>query len=112
MAARDLAPDTGFAALRVAVGKAALTEQRVRQIVNEELMRGAQAAQRAKAGPELYCSFCGKSQHEVVALIAGPTVFICDECVDLCGQIVAEKRAAVATASPESAKPKAPDDPK
>ena len=32
----------------------------------------------------LYCSFCGKSQHEVKKLIAGPTVFICDECVELC----------------------------
>jgi ATP-dependent Clp protease ATP-binding subunit ClpX len=39
-----------------------------------------------------YCSFCGKSQHEVAQLIAGPTVFICDECVDLCGTIVTEKR--------------------
>ncbi|MFY0022273.1 ClpX C4-type zinc finger protein, partial [Acinetobacter baumannii] len=32
----------------------------------------------------LYCSFCGKSQHEVKKLIAGPSVFICDECIDLC----------------------------
>ena len=36
----------------------------------------------------LYCSFCGKSQHEVRKLIAGPSVFICDECVDLCTDIV------------------------
>ena len=36
----------------------------------------------------LYCSFCGKSQHEVRKLIAGPEVFICDECVDLCTDIV------------------------
>jgi len=35
----------------------------------------------------LYCSFCGKSQHRVATLIAGPTVFICDECVDLCATI-------------------------
>ena len=35
----------------------------------------------------LYCSFCGKSQHEVRKLIAGPTVFICDECVELCMDI-------------------------
>lgn len=35
----------------------------------------------------LYCSFCGKSQHEVRTLIAGPLVFICDECVDLCHEI-------------------------
>jgi ATP-dependent Clp protease ATP-binding subunit ClpX len=38
------------------------------------------------------CSFCGKTQHEVKQLIAGPTVFICDECVDLCADIIAEKR--------------------
>jgi hypothetical protein len=36
----------------------------------------------------LYCSFCGKSQHEVRKLIAGPTVFICDECVELCNEII------------------------
>ena len=35
----------------------------------------------------LYCSFCGKSQHEVRKLIAGPTVFVCDECVELCNDI-------------------------
>ena len=39
----------------------------------------------------LYCSFCGKSQHEVKKLIAGPTVFICDECVELCMDIIREK---------------------
>src|SRR5271157_3356255 len=39
----------------------------------------------------LYCSFCGKSQHEVRKLIAGPTVFICDECVELCTDIVSEE---------------------
>ena len=39
----------------------------------------------------LYCSFCGKSQHEVKKLIAGPTVFICDECVDLCTDIIKEE---------------------
>src|ERR1700716_3838369 len=39
----------------------------------------------------LYCSFCGKSQHEVRKLIAGPTVFICDECVELCKDIVQEE---------------------
>ncbi len=38
----------------------------------------------------LYCSFCGKSQHEVRKLIAGPSVFICDECVDLCNDIIRE----------------------
>ncbi len=39
----------------------------------------------------LYCSFCGKSQHEVRKLIAGPSVFICDECVDLCNDIIKEE---------------------
>jgi ATP-dependent Clp protease ATP-binding subunit ClpX len=39
----------------------------------------------------LYCSFCGKSQHEVKKLIAGPSVFICNECVDLCNEIVREE---------------------
>jgi ATP-dependent Clp protease ATP-binding subunit ClpX len=39
----------------------------------------------------LYCSFCGKSQHEVKKLIAGPSVFICDECIDLCADIVQDE---------------------
>lgn len=45
------------------------------------------------SGSTLYCTFCGKSQHDVSQLIAGPTVFICDECVDLCADIIREKRA-------------------
>lgn len=40
------------------------------------------------SGKLLYCSFCGKSQHEVRKLIAGPSVYICDECVDLCNDII------------------------
>mgnify|MGYP000323963439 CR=1 FL=1 len=43
------------------------------------------------SGKLLYCSFCGKSQHEVRKLIAGPSVFICDECVDLCNDIIKEE---------------------
>ena len=39
----------------------------------------------------LYCSFCGKSQHEVRKLIAGPSVFVCDECVELCNDIIREE---------------------
>ena len=39
----------------------------------------------------LYCSFCGKSQHEVKKLIAGPSVFICDECIELCNDIIREE---------------------
>jgi ATP-dependent Clp protease ATP-binding subunit ClpX len=43
------------------------------------------------SGKLLYCSFCGKSQHEVRKLIAGPSVFICDECVELCNDIIREE---------------------
>ena len=46
----------------------------------------------------LYCSFCGKSQHEVRKLIAGPSVYICDECVDLCNDIIGEDIQEIATA--------------
>ena len=49
----------------------------------------------------LYCSFCGKSQHEVKKLIAGPSVFICDECIELCNDIIREE---VHTADVKSAK--------
>lgn len=44
-----------------------------------------------ESGKLLYCSFCGKSQHEVRKLIAGPSVYICDECVDLCNDIIREE---------------------
>src|ERR1700736_1575425 len=43
----------------------------------------------------LYCSFCGKSQHEVKKLIAGPSVFICDECIDLCNDIIRDEASTV-----------------
>ena len=45
-------------------------------------------------GDILRCSFCGKSQDEVKKLIAGPTVYICDECIDLCNDIILEEGAA------------------
>src|SRR3569833_3861841 len=45
----------------------------------------------ANNGRVLYCSFCGKSEHEVRKLIAGPSVYICDECVDLCNDIIREE---------------------
>ena len=57
------------------------------------------------SGKLLYCSFCGKSQHEVRKLIAGPSVFICDECVDLCNDIIREE---VQESSSESSKRKLP----
>ncbi len=50
----------------------------------------------------LYCSFCGKSQHEVKKLIAGPSVFICDECIDLCNDIIRDEASTVETVSPKS----------
>src|SRR6187455_1636240 len=53
-----------------------------------------------KVGGEklLYCSFCGKSQHEVRKLIAGPSVFICDECIELCNDIIREEGATAESA--------------
>ena len=56
-------------------------------------------------GKLLYCSFCGKSQHEVRKLIAGPSVFICDECVDLCNDIITEEMQE-ATSTDDSELPK------
>jgi ATP-dependent Clp protease ATP-binding subunit ClpX len=51
------------------------------------------------SGKLLYCSFCGKSQHEVRKLIAGPSVFICDECVELCNDIIREEMQEQSSAS-------------
>ncbi|HQR72013.1 MAG TPA: ClpX C4-type zinc finger protein, partial [Burkholderiaceae bacterium] len=50
----------------------------------------------------LYCSFCGKSQHEVKKLIAGPSVFICDECIDLCNDIIRDETTSDAGAAAKS----------
>lgn len=50
-------------------------------------------AQKNGGDSTLYCSFCGKSQHDVKKLIAGPTVFICDECIELCNEIIVEELA-------------------
>ncbi|CAH1385218.1 ATP-dependent Clp protease ATP-binding subunit ClpX [Candidatus Nitrotoga sp. M5] len=49
------------------------------------------ALDKSKGDKLLYCSFCGKSQHEVRKLIAGPSVFVCDECVELCNDIIREE---------------------
>ena len=59
-----------------------------------------------KNGKLLYCSFCGKSQHEVRKLIAGPSVFICDECVDLCNDIIREEIQETATEGQSEKLPK------
>ncbi len=57
-------------------------------------------------GKLLYCSFCGKSQHDVRKLIAGPSVFVCDECVELCNDIIREElKVSVAAPSDELPKP-------
>lgn len=53
-------------------------------------------------GKVLYCSFCGKSQHEVRKLIAGPSVYICDECVELCNDIIREELEDISLAERES----------
>src|SRR5207244_145522 len=50
-------------------------------------------AEKSTGDKLLYCSFCGKSQHEVRKLIAGPSVFICDECIELCNDIIREEGA-------------------
>lgn len=57
----------------------------------------------------LYCSFCGKSQHEVRKLIAGPSVFVCDECVELCNDIIREEEQT--NVNTVNAKPKLPKPP-
>ncbi|MEZ5647291.1 MAG: ATP-dependent Clp protease ATP-binding subunit ClpX [Burkholderiaceae bacterium] len=49
----------------------------------------------------LYCSFCGKSQHEVKKLIAGPSVFICDECIDLCNDIIRDELPGLESVKPQ-----------
>ena len=58
-----------------------------------------------ESGKLLFCSFCGKNQNEVRRLIAGPSVYICDECVDLCNDIISEEAQAVA---PEDSSSKLP----
>ena len=58
------------------------------------------------SGKLLYCSFCGKSQHEVRKLIAGPSVFICDECVELCNDIIREEMQDQSSSANNLPKPK------
>jgi ATP-dependent Clp protease ATP-binding subunit ClpX len=60
---------------------------------------------RRDEGTNLACSFCGKSQKEVKKLIAGPTVYICDECIELCNDIIAEEASRDSDA-PSSSVPK------
>ena len=61
-----------------------------------------------KKGPgekTLYCSFCGKSQHEVKKLIAGPSVFVCDECIELCNEIIRDELPATTETAKKSELP-------
>ena len=60
----------------------------------------------------LYCSFCGKSQHEVKKLIAGPSVFICDECIDLCNDIIRDESSTDAPGVSKSDLPTPPHSPR
>jgi ClpX C4-type zinc finger/Glyoxalase superfamily protein len=64
----------------------------------------AAGRQPAPAVKLLYCSFCGKSQHEVSKLVAGPAVYICDECVDLCTDVVDEQLVRLVERDEESAR--------
>ena len=50
----------------------------------------------ASSEKTLFCSFCGKSQHEVKKLIAGPSVFVCDECIELCNEIIRDELPVIA----------------
>jgi ATP-dependent Clp protease ATP-binding subunit ClpX len=61
------------------------------RVITEETMSRQNSGKSDMTKSTLYCSFCGKSQHEVRKLIAGPTVFICDECVELCMDIIQEE---------------------
>ena len=56
------------------------------------LMPRQEASGADKPPPPLRCSFCGKDQHQVEKLIAGPGVYICDQCIALCAEILAEER--------------------
>ncbi len=61
------------------------------------------ADKKANSGEKaLFCSFCGKSQHEVKKLIAGPSVFICDECIDLCNDIIRDELPATEVTKPKT----------
>ncbi|RFC32938.1 MAG: ATP-dependent Clp protease ATP-binding subunit ClpX [Candidatus Nitrotoga sp. MKT] len=58
---------------------------------------------KSKGDKLLYCSFCGKSQHEVRKLIAGPSVFVCDECIELCNDIIREEVNSVSSSKTDKA---------
>src|SRR5712672_2755212 len=65
-------------------------------------VQGDEMARPTESNEQLLCSFCGKSQRQVKKLIAGPGVYICDECIDLCNEIIDEELAAPPTFELES----------
>src|SRR6185369_1536939 len=71
-----------------------LTWRQLRATIPERLQKRDQSemSKKGNSGDVLRCSFCNKSQRDVKKLIAGPTVYICDECVDICLDIIAEDR--------------------
>src|SRR5512136_2965851 len=70
-------------------------------------MARSDGSDRTERGDQLRCSFCGKSQRQVKKLIAGPGVYICDECIDLCNDIILEElEPAPVDSEAELAKPK------
>jgi ATP-dependent Clp protease ATP-binding subunit ClpX len=71
----------------------------VRLDAPEVYWRRSPMARIGESGDLLKCSFCGKSQKQVKKLIAGPGVYICDECIDLCNEIIEEELAEPASVS-------------
>ncbi|ACQ67534.1 ATPase, chaperone subunit of serine protease [Candidatus Hamiltonella defensa 5AT (Acyrthosiphon pisum)] len=59
-------------------------------------------SKRKSSGKLIYCSFCGKNQHEVHKLIAGPAVYVCDECIDLCNNIIRQEMKEISTKESEA----------
>jgi hypothetical protein len=91
----DIAVSAAVDAAKRVAGKKTVPELAA-EIEAETINSGAETIDETKEPPNnskktLYCSFCGKSQHEVSKLIAGPNVFICDECVALCVNIIREE---------------------
>src|SRR5690349_6775830 len=87
-----LRPETRYRL--VPAGVASVPEGRVRFAHTGDSGRGSTAVARLGDGADLLkCSFCGKSQKQVKKLIAGPGVYICDECIDLCNEIIEEELA-------------------
>jgi ATP-dependent Clp protease ATP-binding subunit ClpX len=83
-------------------GEEAQAERRRRRVIG----RRKRSMKKREDDANLSCSFCGKSQREVKKLIAGPTVYICDECIELCNDIIAEEYGQEESSTPTSRVPK------